>query len=232
MNLTISNNYDNLSESYSPLILLVFIGNIDVGDNLIQKIINYKKIEDFNISFCFTSKNIYDHFIDKINKNFLYFSIYFSKEYGTDIQPTLFMYYHINKKYNFQYIIKLHTKTIKNDYEMLTNFLLTKKLSILKKLFVKDVCNCVNVTSYYEKISDDIFNKKILNKYISSINLEKYYVKGTIFFTDEITFIKVIDFIKKNNYLSFILNNMYENNSINLDFSPTHYLERLFGIIM
>ena len=28
-----------------------------------------------------------------------------------------------------------------------------------------------------------------------------------------------------------LLNNLYENNSINVDFSPIHFLERLFGII-
>ena len=229
--LTIKKKYDNLSDCYSSLILLVFIGNIEVGNNLIEKIIDYKKIENFNISFCFTSKKIYDHFINKINENFLYFSVYFSNEYGTDIQPTVLMYNSISKKYNFENIIKLHTKTIKDDYENLTNFLLTKKLSVLKKLLNKNICNCLNINTYYQKLNDDMFVKRILKKYQSYINLEKKFVRGTIFFTDHITFIKVIEFIKKNNFLSFIVNNLYENNSINIEYSPTHYLERLFGII-
>ena len=37
--------------------------------------------------------------------------------------------------------------------------------------------------------------------------------------------------IKNNDYKSFIFNNLYENNTINFDNSPTHFLERLFGII-
>jgi hypothetical protein len=56
-------------------------------------------------------------------------------------------------------------------------------------------------------------------------------VGGTIFYADSIVFEKVIDFIKNNNYRSYLLNSLYENNSINEDFSPIHFLERLFGII-
>ena len=231
MDLTIHNYYENLSSNYSPLILLVFIGNIEVGNDLLEKIIHYKTIEKFNISFCFNSKNVYDHFKQKINKHFLYFSVYFTNEYGTDIQPTIFMYNDIYKKYNFEYIIKLHTKTIKNEYNDLTNFLLSNNLSNLKKKLNKNICNCVGEDSYYLSIDDDIFNKRNITKYINSLDINKLFVRGTIFFTDNETFVKVIDFIKNNDYKSFIFNNLYENNSINLNYSPTHFLERLFGII-
>ena len=231
MDLTIHNYYENLSSNYSPLILLVFIGNIEVGNDLLEKIINYKTIEKFNISFCFNSKIIYDHFKQKINKNFLYFSVYFTNEYGTDIQPTIFMYNDICKKYKFEYIIKLHTKTIKIEYSDLTNFLLSNNLSTLKKKLNKKICNCVGPDNYYLSINDDIFNKRNVEKYINSLDINKLFVRGTIFFTDNETFVKVIDFIKNNDYKSFIFNNLYENNSINLNYSPTHFLERLFGII-
>jgi len=231
MHLTIHNYYENLSNIYSPLILLAFIGNIEVGNDLLEKIINYKKIEKFNVSFCFNSKIIYDHFRKKINKNFLYFSLYFTNEYGTDIQPTIFMYNDIYKKYKFEYIIKLHTKTIKNEYNDLTNFLLSNSLSNLKKKLNKKICNCVGPNNYYLSIEDDIFNKRNISKYINSLDTNKLFVRGTIFFTDNEVFLKVIDFIKNNDYKSFIFNNLYENNSINLNYSPTHFLERLFGII-
>jgi hypothetical protein len=231
MKLTIHNYYENLSDIYSSLILLVFIGNIDVGNNLLEKIISYKKIEKFNISFCFNSKIIYEHFKQIIHKNFLYFSIYFTNEYGTDIQPTIFMYNDICKKYNFKYITKLHTKTIKNEYNNLTNFLLSNNLSSLKKKMNKNICNCVGPDDYYLSINDDIFNKRNVTKYNNSLDLNKKFVRGTIFFTEHKTFSKVIDFIKNNDYKSFIFNNLYENNSINFNYSPTHFLERLFGII-
>ena len=231
MNLTISNFYDNLSKKYSSLILLAFIGNIEVGNNLLEKIILYKNIENFNISFCFNSKTTYNYFKSLINDNFKHFAIYFTKEYGTDIQPTIFMYNDICKTHNFEYIIKLHTKSIKNDYNDLTNYLLSNNLSTLKNKINKKKCNCVGEYNYYMSLKDDPFVKKNINKYLNFLNTNKYFVKGTIFFTEHETFIKVIQFIKNNDYKSYIFNNLYENNSINYDFSPTHFLERLFGII-
>jgi hypothetical protein len=231
MKLTIHNYYENLSDNYSSLILLAFIGNIDVGNDLLEKIIKYKKIETFNISFCFNSKIVYEHFKQLIHKNFLYFSIYFTNEYGTDIQPTIFMYNDICKKNNFDYIIKLHTKTIKNEYNDLTNFLLSNTLSSLKKNMNKKISNCVGPDNYYLSMNDDIFNKRNVTKYINFLDVNKKFVKGTIFFTEHKIFAKVIDFIKNNDYKSFIFNNLYENNSININYSPTHFLERLFGII-
>jgi hypothetical protein len=231
MKLTIQNCYDNLSDKYSPLLLLVFIGNIDTGKDLLEKIINYKKIEIFNVSFCFNSKVVYEHFKQLIYKNFLYFSIYFTFEYGTDIQPTIFMYNDICKKYNFQYITKLHTKSIKNEYNDLTNFMLTNTLLSLKKKLNINLCNCVGPSNYYLSMDNDIFNKRNVSKYINFLDLNKYFIKGTIFFTEHKTFAKVIDFIKSNDYKTYVFNNLYENNSINLNYSPTHFLERLFGII-
>jgi len=231
MNLTIQNYYDNLSQSYSSLILLAFIGNIEVGNNLLDKIIDYKKIENFNVSFCFNSKITYDHFKQKIHKNFLYFSIYFTNEYGTDIQPTLFMYNDICKKYSFEYIIKLHTKSIKKEYDELTDFIISYNLSTLKKKLNTSICNCLGHEEYYLSIQDDPFNKKNITKYSDFLDLDKKFVRGTIFFTEDRIFKKVIEFIKNNDYKSFIFNNLYENNSINFDSSPTHFLERLFGTI-
>jgi hypothetical protein len=231
MKLTIQNYYENLCNFYSPLILLVFIGNIEVGNDLLEKIILYKQIQNFNISFCFNSKIIYEHFKHTIYKNFLYFSIYFTNEYGTDIQPTLFMYHDICKKYNFEYIIKLHTKSIKIDYNDLTNFLLCNNLSILKNKLNTSFSNCVGHDNYYSTIHDDPFNRRNLQKYETLLNTNKNFVRGTIFFTTHEIFLKVINLIKDNDYKSYIFNNLYENNSINYDYSPTHFLERLFGII-
>ena len=231
MNLTMNNYYENLSTNYSSLILLVFIGNVENGNDLIKKIISYKNIECFNISFCFNSKLVYEYFKEIINTHFLYFSIYFTHEYGTDIQPTIFMYNDICKKYDFNYIIKLHTKSIKNEYIDLTNFLLSNNLSNLKKLLNKNICNCVGPDNYYISMNEDIFNKRNVSKYINYLDINKKFVKGTIFFCEHKTFMDVIDFIKNNDYKSFIFNNLYENNSINMNYSPTHFLERLFGII-
>ena len=232
MKLTIHNYYDNLCENYSSLILLVFIGDIEIGNNLLEKILSYKNIEQFNISFCFNSKITFKHFKTKICENFTHFSIYFTKEYGTDIQPTLFMYNDICKNHKFKYIIKLHTKSIKNEYNDLTNYLLSNNLSTLKSNLDKNKCNCVGEEKYYISLNNDTFVKRNIHKYSQFLDTNKYFVKGTIFFTEHDIFMKVINFIKNNDYKSYIFNNLYENNLINYDFSPTHFLERVFGIII
>jgi hypothetical protein len=77
---------------------------------------------------------------------------------------------------------------------------------------------------------DDIYNKELFQMYDSIINNDSSYVPGTMFFCKQIAFDKVTDFFIKNNR-SFLLNNLYENNSINKNFSPVHFLERLFGVI-
>jgi hypothetical protein len=68
-------------------------------------------------------------------------------------------------------------------------------------------------------------------KHSDEINMDFKFVGGTIFYAENIVFEKVIEFLKNNNYRSYFLNNLYENNSINKEFSPIHFLERLFGII-
>jgi hypothetical protein len=68
-------------------------------------------------------------------------------------------------------------------------------------------------------------------KYRTEINNDFFFVTGTIFYTTNIVFSKVLDFVKTNNYKSYLLNNLYENNCINKDYSPVHFVERLFGII-
>jgi hypothetical protein len=66
---------------------------------------------------------------------------------------------------------------------------------------------------------------------LSLITSENSFVAGTIFYANSSVVDKVLQFVKNNNYRSYLLNNLYENNSINKDFSPNHFLERLFGVI-
>jgi hypothetical protein len=53
-----------------------------------------------------------------------------------------------------------------------------------------------------------------------------------MFYCNNIVFQKTVDFMKNNNYRAFLLNSLYENNSINEEHSPIHFLERVFGSIM
>jgi len=225
----IENIYSNLDVN-NEVLLLVFIGNDIVGKNLIEKIIEYKKIQKFNIAFCFNSYSVSKSLKSLIKDNFMHYCIYISNEMGTDITPTILMYNDISRKYNFKHIIKLHTKSIVHLFDELTDFLLSIPISQLVKYKRKD-CNCIGHPHYYFELKNDPWVKISLINSSSYMDLKKKFVAGTIFYVENIIFDSVLQFIKINSPHSYLLNNLYENNSINNDFSPIHFLERVFGII-
>jgi hypothetical protein len=228
----IQKKYSTLNDNYNTLIL-VFLGNEKLAINLLSKLIKYKKInKEFNIAFCINKSAINDStFIKNIIKNnFDFYAIYYSKEFGTDITPTMLMYNDIIKNHETKHILKFHTKTISDLYNKLTDYLLTNNINDIINS-KKDNCNCIGPVDTYIKMKDDGFNNYLKTKYIEHININNSFVQGTIFYATNNVFDKVLEFMKNNNYRSYILNNLYENNSINKDFSPIHFLERLFGSI-
>jgi len=220
--------YEKFNKNIS-LLVLVFIGNEEKGNDLIEKLIEYKKTQRMNVSFCFNSHSIMNNLKLKIKDFFQYYAIYLSKEFGTDITPTLLMYDDISKNHEFKHIIKLHTKSITDQYEDLTKYLLSVPLKTL--CLKKHNSNCIGNENYYTILKNDIFNKQLLFSHHTYLNIEKTFVAGTIFYCENIVMQKVVDFVKNNNFKSYLLNNLYENNSINKSYSPIHFLERLFGII-
>jgi hypothetical protein len=230
-------SYNFTDEVASPLLLLVFMGNIEIGKELLQKIIYYNKTQEFNIAFCFNSFEVMEHFKDTIERNFTHYIIYKTSEYGTDITSSLLMYYEISLKYKFKYVMKLHTKTIRPQFDELVNFLLLQPLENILKLKTPH-CNCIGNQKHYMSIvfqkntRYDRHNKVLLEKYKYEFDkFKRLFVAGTIFLSESVVFDSVVKFMKKNNYHSFLLNNLYENNSVNMDNSPIHFLERLFGVI-
>lgn len=214
-----------------PLLILVFIGNIYIGDKLIDKIIEYKKLEPLlNVSFCINYKCNTDNLNNKIRENFENYAIYLSKEMGNDIVPTMLMYNNIKKYNSYTHIIKLQTKSYQKQMDELTDFLLTKNINSLLSL-KNENCNCICNNTNYMKIKDDIFNSELVYKFNNYINFENLFVIGTVFYTDSITFDAILNFMKNNDYHAYLLNNMYDNNRIVYKKSYVHFLERLFGII-
>lgn len=222
--------YSNININYD-ILLLVFIGNADIGKDLIEKIIKYKKIEKFNIAFCFNSKELRDTLKSIIKDNFIDYCIYISNEMGTDITPSMLLYNEISSKYRFKHIIKLHTKSITHLFNQLTDFLLSAPIEnlLMKK---KNDCNCIGHDDHYIELKNDRWVKISLINNNSYMDVKKKFVAGTIFYADNKVFDAVLNFMKKISTNSYFLNNLYENNSINGDFSPIHFLERVFGIII
>jgi hypothetical protein len=214
----------------SSLLLLVFIGDYNIGINLINKIINYKNFEKFNIAICFNNQENCDLLKSMIINNFKYYAIYVSSEFGNDITPTLLMYNNIKeKKHHYKYIIKLQTKSNGNIFNELTDHLLTKKLKDLLLGF-KQYSNCINRNDYYLRIVNDQFNRTLIDKYKDYIDFNKSFIIGTIFYSKSIIFDKVLEFMI-NNYKQCLFNNMYDSNCTLFNESYVHFLERLFGVI-
>jgi hypothetical protein len=231
--LLITKKYSCLNNNYDTL-FLVFIGNEKIGVDLLKSIVNHKKINNkFNISFCFNNEEIMNSpkIRQIIKQNFDYYAIYKCKEMGTDITPTLLMYNAIAQTQHFEHIYKFHTKSITPNCTELTSYLLSMSLNQLIRE-KRNSCNCIGNPKHYTLLKDDIFNNKLKQEFASKINLKMEFVAGTIFYSEGKVFDKVLDFIKQNNYRSYFLNNLYENNSINDEYSPIHFIERLFGVIL
>jgi hypothetical protein len=111
----------------------------------------------------------------------------------------------------------------------LTDFLLSVPLDFLLLNKVKN-CNCIGQKDYYINLNEDKYNNELKLKYFNELNIKNTFVGGTIFYCPEYVFKKTLNFMKSN-YKSYLFNNLYENNSINMDNSPIHFLERVFGII-
>jgi hypothetical protein len=198
-------------------LIIIFIGNLSIGKYILDKIQEYKLIENFNIAIC--CKYIFIKEIQKCDYDILYSS----NEFGNDIVPSLLVWDDLKDR-NYKNIIKIHTKSNINILNKSLNFLLSKNITELKTLKQED-CSCIGYK--YVNIENDIFNKKILNENKELIK-HRHFVPYTIFFTEENIMNQVLIFFK-NNYKNIFLQNMYDTNMINRDYSYVHFIERLFG---
>jgi hypothetical protein len=231
-NALIQKQYDTLNDNYD-ILLLVFLGNETLSADLLKRVARYKRIQThFNVAFCINTQNIRNKQKIKqfIKREFDFYAIYYSREMGTDITPTMLMYYEITKTHRFQHILKFHTKTISDIYLRLTNYLTTTPLQRVLEHRVPH-CHCINHVDSYLFLKDDRFNQMLKKRHAREMHVEHSFVAGTIFYAEARVLDRVLQFIQTNNYRCYLLNNLYENNSINHAFSPIHFLERLFGTI-
>ena len=219
------------------LLVLCFIGNIERGHELINLLIEYKKKERFILGIVFRSENFYNEFKQKIVENFDNYCLSISNEFGNDIIPSMLLYNNLNKKVKFESIIKLQTKREITWFNELTNFLLDKNCEELEILLEKNKkrFNIIGHEDYYvnlydKKIFEDNTLKYLKDKYNKLIKKD-YFVKGSIFYSKKNVFDKILDFIENNNYRQYFINNFYENNIININNSPIHFIERLFSTL-
>ena len=228
-NLLIKSYENTISENINFCILL-FIGDEKIGNDIINMLSEYKKYEIFNLGICFNSYNLYNKLKNTIFNTFNNYKLYVSNECGNDIIPTILMYDNLYQDYKPLHIIKLQTKSSLDIMNDLTKYLLTKPLNQIISELNSDT-NTVGNPSYYMKLENDFFNKHLYNKYKDILNMNKKFVIATIFYISGQKMTEVTEFVKKNNYKAFLLNNMYDSNRIVIDRSHVHFLERLFGVI-
>jgi len=221
--------YDNNIESNVKLCVLLFIGNDEKGSIILDKLIEYKMFEIFNLAVCFNSNKSYDSLIHKIKGNFNHYITYVCKEMGNDIVPTILMYHKLIDIYKPEHIIKLQTKSNNVVMNELTDYLLKQPLNNIIRGMPNNSNICGN-PKYYINIRDDRFNKDLYNIFKEHININKKFIEGTIFYIHENRFMQILNFIKNNNFKAFLLNNMYDSNRIIFNRSYVHLLERLFGV--
>lgn len=223
-------SYENTILPTINLCILLFIGNEERGNQIIDMIIEYKNFETFNIAICFNSYNLYNILKNKIISNFTNYRLYISNDFGNDIVPTLLMYNNLYETYNPLHIIKLQTKSSYEIMNDLTRYLLNKPLNTLLLQSTPE-SNTIGNPNYYMRLRDDGFNRDLYNIYLNDNHMNKKFVVATIFYISSTKMIQIIDFIKNNNYKAYLLNNMYDSNRIVITKSHVHFLERLFGVI-
>jgi len=209
---------------HKNLLVLVYIGDKENILSIFDCIKNYYKVENFSLAFCInyellheTTRLVQSYF----NTNYI---IYSSHELGNDITPSLLVYDEIIQRFNFDYIIKIHTKRDLNFLQKSMNFLLK---SNIKTHLKKQNNRSFSIGFKYIRNITDKFNTR-LNFKFKHLLIKNEFVPGAIFLTKKNTMDNVLAFFKTN-YKILFLQNMYDNNSLNSDYSYVHFLERLFG---
>jgi hypothetical protein len=213
-------DYDYLETTET--IICSFIGNLEIGICLLNKILKSDKKKLLNI-IIINSEKIYDKIIEIIDE-FENKIVFLSKQFGNDIIPTLQALNYIND-FDYKHVIKLHTKSGKDIFNQYVDYLLNYNIN---EIIYDDKSNTIGYN--YLNLSN-LYCKKLINSNKSIINSNKLFVPSTIFLTEKKTITNILEFIEKNNYKSYFLNNMYDPNHINIVQSPIHFLERLFGVI-
>lgn len=218
-----SNNFTE-----NKLLLLIYIGSEININIIIEKIKKYNTIENFAIAFC-VNYRIIDIVIPLLkicfSENYI---IYSCNELGNDIVPSLLLYDEIinNKKYSFDYVIKIHSKSDKTFLCEAIDYLFNFNLN---NLLLKKNEKSSTIGFKYINIKNDVFNKLLVSKY-GDLLKHNEFVHGTIFLAKKYVMDNVLLFLK-NNYKIIFFQNMYDNNFLNKDYSYIHFMERLFGYV-
>jgi hypothetical protein len=212
---------ENTNKNEFMLIVIIHIGSIELGIEIINKFIkmgnknsdNNKNGNNYNYLFCFNMNEdiCKNEAIIKLIEKFSNFIITSTINYGNDIVPSILAYNYINSKYKFEYILKIQTKNKKSWFDGNINILVIKSLDLVLALLTNSNIDSIGAERFLTKMDD--YNTDIINKYLPYDSL------GVIPIISKLSnkyFIKIIDKIilhlpkdfncdnyKKNNYHVF-----------------------------
>jgi len=215
----------------SELVIILHIGDNDVGYTLLNKIFENNYLKDC----CIAINLVYfdNDIINFIKDNFKNYLITKSINFGTDIQSSNILFNILKNNIKFDFVFKIHTKTnIIWRYLLLQPFfnINIKLLIEFMILFNYKLCGSDEYSYYIKK---DIYCKDILNDLYNSPKITELinksdFIGGTIFLCTIDVYENTLKRIKKNERINFINCFYYKNNEINE--SPIHAVERVYGI--
>lgn len=197
------------------ILIILFWGNNNIGLEILRKITSFS----FDFNLLIVVRNNIDF---KFNKKFI---IIKTKEYGNDIIPSIIGFNFAQKITNFEYVIKLQTKSEASWRNPLINFFCDKNLTTLEnELHDKEfICH----KKFRTKITDAVIDKKLFR----NLNIDNsYFPAGSIFMSRKSKFNGILNFMENYGHLQYFLQNMYDTHLVLFRFSPIHFLERLVGV--
>lgn len=218
-------------------LILVYIGNHATADQLLDQLEKSVLSKGSFIAIA-VNKTLYEYYKVKVTQ--LASAVFLSNQHGTDIIPSLQMYYTLRNQYGIgpnTPVIKLHTKSDIEWFTAVTNYLLTKSWDQLEVIYKESGQNTITAPEYMKTLAYDVKfcdqyklqHKNIIKTQDISGRVPRF-AAGTIFYTHALVLNCVINFMFENNFRSYFINNMYVCNNI-IRNSPIHFLERLFGVI-
>lgn len=211
--------------NFTQNLICSYINNKEYGSKLLNKIIINNKNNLLNL-IIFDNIQYYNDLKDILN-NFDKKIIFISNKYCNDVIPTIQALYYC-RNINYKFVTKLTTI----NYEKLNEDSFNKILSLddinINTIGTENI-NYKNKMKYNHKIKNCYYNKFLIDKYKHFIN-NNFYVPYSILKFSKETLNSILKFMK-NNYITYFLNNMYDNNNINVLQSPIHFLERLFSML-
>ncbi|ADO67303.1 hypothetical protein crov270 [Cafeteria roenbergensis virus] len=207
----------NILNTTVTSIILIHIGDLTKGEYILNKILDFKNTN--NILLLITS------IIPLKISNKLNYILYELNNIGNDLIPSLKIFNDNYSKFNFKYVLKIHTKH-NQIFNELTDFFLINYDNLINVMEDNHQIDFITKHKYCYNIEKDCYNKKITNKIIINKNL---------FFCAISFFIGKKDiFIKNLNKVAFLfkpslLNCFYYDNIMFINNSPVHTIERVIS---